>query len=365
MNIFLLGQILIFSCLIALVFTPLTIKVYKKFGWFDDPRLTRRLKNTHQYPVPRGGGLPVFLSLLISSLLFLGLDKHLAGILLGALVILVMGVLDDIFDLNPYFRLGGGFLAASCVVVVGIGIPFITNPLGGIIHLNQPQIPIFLFGKWRTIWVLADLFALFWINWCMNFVNWSKGIDGQLPGIVVVAAITISILSLRFSADITQWPVIILALITAGAYLGFLPWNFYPQKIMPGYGGGALAGYLLAVLTILSSTKVGTALMVLGVPLIDAVYAILRRIKSGRSPVWGDRGHFHHKLIDLGWGKRSIAVFYWGVTALLGILALKLSSQQKFYTIVLLGVIFGGVILWLNYLTSSLPRPDQDSGLKT
>jgi UDP-GlcNAc:undecaprenyl-phosphate GlcNAc-1-phosphate transferase len=360
-----LGKIFFLSSLLATLVTPITIAIYKKFGWLDDPRLTKKPKNTHEYPVPRGGGIPIFLAVFVSSLMFLIPDKHLMGILAGGLLILIIGILDDVLDLNPYLRLGGGFLAAACVVSAGIGIPFITNPFGGIIKLNQPQIPIYLFGKWRTIWVLADLFALFWITWCMNFLNWSKGVDGQLPGIVVIAAITISILSLRFSADITQWPIIVLALIVAGAYLGFLPWNFYPQKIMPGYGGGALAGYFLAILTILSNTKVGTALIVLGVPLVDACWAIIRRVRSGRSPVWGDRGHLHHKLIDLGWGKRKVAIFYWLITAILGGLALQLNSQQKFYTIILIIVVFGGMVLWLNYLSSSLSREDRSSGSKT
>ncbi|MFC1711147.1 glycosyltransferase family 4 protein [Patescibacteria group bacterium] len=348
--------------IISFLVTPITIKIYKKFGWLDDPKKSSHPKVVHKYPVPRGGGIPIFFSLLLVTLIFLPVDKHLMGILLGGFFIFVIGILDDLFDLNPYLRLGVGFLAASIVVAVGIGIPYITNPLGGIIKLNQPQIAFFLFGKTRTIWVLADIFALIWITWCMNFINWSKGIDGQLPGIVVVAGLTIGILSLKFNADITQWPVIILALITAGAYLGFLPFNFYPQKIMPGYGAGALAGYLLAVLTILSTTKVGTGMIVLAVPMIDAIYTILRRIKKGRSPVWGDKGHLHHKLMDLGWGKRRIAIFYWLITGLFGLLALTLNSQAKFYTIILLTLIFGGILLWLNYFISSSSLQDQSNG---
>lgn len=350
------------SFIVSFLVTPITIKIYRKFGWLDDPKKSKHPKVVHKYPVPRGGGIPIFFSLLLVTLIFLPIDKHLFGILLGGFLIFIIGILDDLFDLNPYLRLGVGFLAAALVVAVGIGIPFITNPLGGIIKLNQPQIAFFLFGKTRTIWILADLFALIWITWCMNFINWSKGIDGQLPGIVVVAALTIGILSLKFNADITQWPVIILALITAGAYLGFLPFNFYPQKIMPGYGAGALAGYLLAVLTILSTTKVGTGMIVLAIPMIDAIYTILRRIKRGRSPVWGDKGHLHHKLMDLGWGKRKIAIFYWLITGLFGLLALTLNSQAKFYTIILLTLIFGGILLWLNYFISSSSLEDQSNG---
>jgi len=312
--------------------------------------------------VPRGGGIPIFLSLLISTLIFLPPDKHLIGILLASFVILLMGIVDDLIDLNPYIRLLGGFFAASLVVGAGIGIPFITNPFNGIIMLNQPQIPIYIFGKMRTIWILADIFALVWIVWWMNFVNWSKGIDGQLAGIVVIAALTIAVFSLQFSADITQWPVIVLALITGGAYFGFLPWNFYPQKIMPGYGGGALAGFLLAVLTILSLTKVGTGIMVMAVPMIDALYTIVRRMRAGHSPVWADRKHFHHRLLDLGWSKRKVALFYWIVSAFFAILAITLNSQAKFYTIVLLIIIFSGFILWLNYLNTSLQAQDQSNG---
>lgn len=349
-------KILLGTALLSFLFTPLTIWLYRHFGWLDDPAKNKHIKVVHKYPVPRGGGLPIFLAIIICSLLFLPPDKHLIGILIGALIILVVGILDDIFNLNPYLRLLFGFIAAACVVGAGIGIPFITNPFGGVIMLNQPQIPIFFFGKLRTIWILADIFALIWITWCMNFINWSKGLDGQLPGIVVIAGLTIGIFSLRFSADITQWPVIILAMIVAGAYLGFLPWNFYPQKIMPGYGGGALAGYFLAVLTILSTTKVGTGIMVLAVPMIDAIYIILRRIKSGRSPVWGDKGHLHHKLMDLGWGKRRIAIFYWLVSVILGLLALNLNRQAKFYTIVILVFLLGGVLLWLRFWRHSSLR---------
>jgi UDP-GlcNAc:undecaprenyl-phosphate/decaprenyl-phosphate GlcNAc-1-phosphate transferase len=261
-------------------------------------------------------------------------------------------------------RIGIGFLAASCVVAAGIGIPFLTNPLstGELIYLNQPQIPIYLLGKTRTIWILADIFALFWIVGIMNFVNWSKGLDGQLPGTAGIAAIVIALLSLNFSADIAQWETSILAIIVAGAFIGFLPWNFFPQKIMPGYGGGSLAGYFLAILAILSTTKVGTLIIVLGIPLIDAVFVMIRRVLAGRSPVWGDTRHLHHTLMKLGWSKRKIAIFYWVITAFLGFVALKLNSQQKFYTIILLAVFFAGFLLWIKLFSQSSSQLDHDNG---
>lgn len=365
MDTLLLIKAFFISTALAFFITPLVIKIYRHFGWLDNPQGKKHPKVIHQYPVPRGGGLVVFLAIVITSLIFLPVDKHLIAIFSGLSLLALVGFFDDLFDLNPYLRLFLGFLACLCVVGGGIGIPFITKPLGGTIPLDQPQLAIFLLGKTRHIWVLADLFAILWLLACMNFVNWAKGVDGQLPGIVVVASLTIGLASFRYSADITQWPVALLAFITAGAYLGFLPFNFYPQKIMPGYGGGAIAGFMLAVLSILATTKVGTAVMVLSIPLIDALFAVVRRMITGRSPVWGDAQHLHHQLLRIGWGKRKIAVFYWLTTLILGILALNLSSRGKLYTIILLMVLLGGFFIWIKFLRQFLSRPGRSSGLKT
>ncbi len=213
---------LIIAFFIAFLTTPIVIWFYKKRKWLDDPKGKKEAKIIHKVAVPRGGGIPIFLGILVSCWLFLPIDKHLIGILSGALILLILGILDDIYDINPKIRLLGGFLASLLVVGSGIGIPFISNPIsGGVLRLDQPQIPIDLFGKTRTIWVLADIFAIFWIVALMNFVNWSKGLDGQLPGTVAIAAFIIAILSQKFSADITQWGTGILALIVCGVYLGF------------------------------------------------------------------------------------------------------------------------------------------------
>ncbi len=335
---------------IAFLVSPFIIKLAKKFKIIDDPRVNKHIKVIHKYPVPRMGGLATYLAILLPSLIFLPLDKHLVGILVGLTLITLIGILDDKYNLNPYLRLILGLLAALAPIAAGIGISFISNPSGGIIDLSSPQIVFNFLGKTRSIWILSDLFGLFWIVFIMNMLNMgAKGIDGQLPGVVVISAITIAAMSLKFSADIAQWPVITLAAILAGSYLGFLPWNFYPQKIMPGYAGSTLAGYVLAILAILSTTKVGILMVVLGVPLIDTGYVIARRIFSGKSPVWGDRGHLHHRLLDIGWGKRRIAVFYWAITAFLGFIALNLNTTSKLYTMVGITVVLGGFILWLTY----------------
>lgn len=338
---------LFLGLLISWLVTPLTIYLYRHFGWLVDPLKTKHPAHVHKEPVPKGGGIPVFLGTVVAVLLFLPLDGHLLAILGGGLLVVVVGVLDDIFDLNPYLRLGSNLLAAMLVVGAGIGISFVTNPLGnGVIELP---------------WWLADGFALLWIPFVMNAVNWSSGVDGQITGVTAIAAIVIGVLSFSYSADVTQWPVAVAAFALAGALLGFLPFSFYPQKIMPGYGGSTLAGFMLATLAILSTTKVGTALVVLGVPIIDAVYVGARRILSGKSPFRGDMRHLHHKLLELGWGKRRIAIFYWLITAVLGVVALNLNSRQKFYTIALIAILLGVFLLWISFGRFS-KQHGQDNG---
>jgi len=336
------------SASISLLVTYPVIKLAWKFNLIDDPQKNIHPKVIHTKATPRGGGLAIFFSIVIASLFFLPLDKHLKGIILGLVVLTIMGLLDDKYDLHPLLRLSIQFLAASIPIAAGIGIAFWKTPFGNIIDLSHPQINFFLFGQQRSIWILSDLFALLWIVTIINFLNWgAKGIDGQLSGVVIVAALTIAALSLRFSADITEWPVTVLALITSGAYLGFLPWHIYPQKIMPSFSGSNIAGFLLAVLSILTTAKVGTLALVLAVPLIDSGYTIVRRITSGKSPFWGDRGHLHHRLLDKGWNIHLICIFYWTITALLGFISLNLNGESKLYTMVGLSLIIGGFILWL------------------
>lgn len=334
--------------------TGLTLQAYKALGIVDKSTKSDHPKNIHSVPVPRGGGIPIFFSILLAVVLFLPVNSQMVGIFAGAFILLILGVLDDVFDLSPYLRLILGFLAAGLVVFSGTGIDFVSNPFGeGVIHLDTLQYRFELWGQMRVFNVWADLLAILWIVWGMNFVNMgAKGLDGQLPGVVVIAAVVMGILSLRFVNGSIADPSTFLSFALAGAYAGFLLYNIYPQRIMPGWGGGSLAGYFLAVLAILSGAKVATALIVLGVPLMDVIYAIIRRASAGKSPVWGDDKHLHHFLLRLGWGKRKVAMFYWFVTAVLGGIALQLNSEAKIYTLVLVAVVTGGLLLWLSYFIS-------------
>lgn len=335
---------------ISYLATSVVIKLAEYLKIIDDPNKNKHPKVIHTTPIPRGGGIAIFIAVSLTLMFLIPLDKHLTGILAGALVLTVMGYLDDRYNLNPYLRLAGGFLAAAMPIAAGIGISFLTNPLGGIIDLSQVRINFTLLGDPKSIWLFSDIFAMFWIVFLMNILNMgAKGVDGQLSGVTIISAVTVTALSFYYSADITQWPVIILTASLAGAFIGFLFWHKYPQKIMPGYGGATLAGYFLAVASILSTTKVGTLIVVLGIPLIDTGYTILRRVLSGKSPVWGDTGHLHHRLLASGLTKRQVANVYWSLTAMLGILALSLNSTYKLYTMIAVALVLGGFILWLTY----------------
>lgn len=334
------------SFVISLIITPVVRNFFIKRNWVEDP--VKKNKKTHNATaissVPRGGGIPIFISVLISALIMIPLDKHLIGILLAALVALIIGLWDDLKDISPLLRLFSNIFIALIIVASGIGISFLSNPFGGVIDLSFLKINIEFFGN-HQIWLIPDILAVFWIVWCMNIVGWATGVDGQLPGFTAIAAFFIGILSFRYSSDITQWPVIILSGIVCGAYLGFLPFNFFPQSIMPGYSGKSLAGFFLAVLSILSGAKLATLIFLLAIPMIDAVYTILRRLIQYKPVYLGDGQHFHHQLLKNGWSRRSIALLYWFFSLVLGIISLFLNSSQKVYVFIGFALIFFTVLI--------------------
>ncbi len=344
-NFWLLIKALLVSGVVSFFSTEAVRKFFNKKGWVENRKEKQKKTGnvTASRSVPRGGGIAIFLAIL-TVVFFVPLDKHLIGILLGGFIALVIGVWDDILDISPLPRLLTNFLAAGVVVASGIGIAALSNPFGGVIDLSHPQIAFEALGKVRTIWVAADILAIVWIVWCMNSVGWATGVEGQLPGFAAITAVIIGVLALKFGQDITQWPVIVLSGTVAGAYLGFLPHNFYPQKIMPGYSGKSLAGYFLAVLAILSGAKLATVILVLGIPMIDGIWAMIRRISKGEAPWKGDAQHLHHHLLRAGWGRRRISVFYWMMSLVLGVLALSLNSEQKMWAFLMLGIGFGAMI---------------------
>ena len=327
----------IFSILITIASMPLTIIFAKKFKLLDNPKLRPHPAHTQMRTVPRAGGLACFIGIVFAIFIFIPLEKQTLGILIGLLLLLLVGLADDKYqNLSPYLRLLMQFIAAAAVVLSGVGINFITNPLGGIIYFN-PQ--------------LSAILALIWIVWVMNMLNWSKGVDGQMPGIATVAAFVLGLLALKLnlSNDPAQMNLAKLSFITAGSSLGLLIFNWHPAKIFPGFSGSTILGFMIANLAILSGAKLATAGLVLLIPATDFAYTFLRRIIQGKSPVWGDRGHLHHKLLELGLSHQQIALFYILGSAILGAAALSFSSSGKLFAAALIGTILLGAILWLNF----------------
>ncbi|MDP2649884.1 MAG: MraY family glycosyltransferase [bacterium] len=346
---------LIISFILCVLLMPLCLIFIKKLGLFDDPKKHKHPAIIHKKPVPRGGGIPLFLSIAIASIFFLPLTKITVALFAASFIALVVGILDDKFDLSPYFRFFMNIVCALIVVTSGVTIPFITNPIGGILDLDSLKIS-FSFFQNAQVFSFSDLIALIWIVWIMNTLNWSKGVDGQMPGIVAISAIIIGILSLRFPiTDIDTQIAAKLAFIIAGGSIGFLVFNFYPAKIFPGYGATAIY-LLLAAVSILSSVKLATAILVMGVPIVDGVFTIGRRILEKKSPFVHDNKHLHHLFLKMGFTQKSIALFYWLFSAILGAISLTLSSTGKVFAIIMLVTIVGGILLSLHLL---LERSDE------
>ncbi len=328
------------SFFLSLATTPLVIAVFKKKGWLDKSKNKEHPKHVHSQPVPRGGGISVFLAIMATALIFLTPDKHFKAVFSAAAITLLVGVVDDLFNINPYLRILTNSIAALIIINSGITVDYLTNPFGGILDLKK------YFGPF----LLSDIVTLIWILWCINVVGWSAGVDGQLPGFVSITGFVIGLLSLRFSQDITQWPVIVLAGAVSGAYLGFLPFNFYPQRIMPGYSGKSLAGLLIAILAILSGAKLATVILTLGIPMLDGLWAIIRRTARGKMPVWGDAEHLHHLLLKAGVNKPLIAISYWFFSAVLGVIVLQLNSKQKIWALLIVAAGFIALVINLKKL---------------
>ncbi|MDO8573621.1 MAG: MraY family glycosyltransferase [Candidatus Daviesbacteria bacterium] len=343
------------SFLITTIAVFPTIYLARRFKLLDNPQTRPHPAHIQKRTVPRAGGLTIFLGITVATLIFLPFTKIYAGLLIGILILLIVGLLDDKYhNLSPYFRLFAQFAAAIIAVGSGIGISFITNPLGGILHFDTtPQIML-----------LADFLTIIWIVWVMNMINWSKGVDGQMPGIITITALILGFLSLKLGIlnDPTQINVAKLSFITAGCAFGFLLFNWYPAKIFPGFSGSTILGFMIAVLSILSGAKLATAGLVLLIPATDFAYTFFRRILSGKSPVWGDRGHLHHKLLEKGFSHQKISLFYILGSAILGATALSLSSQGKLFAALLVGAVILGGILWLNFFGALSKRRAPDNG---
>ena len=217
---------------------------------------------------------------------------------------------------------------AAFAVALGIGIEVINNPFGpGVIRFEG---------------IVAAGFTMFWIVGMMNSINWIDGLDGLSSGIALIAAVTLALISL--TTQVAQPLIAVLCFALAGALLGFLRWNFYPAVIFAGTSGVQFIGYSIAVLSILGSAKVAVALLVLGVPIIDTFWIIVRRLAARRSPFSPDRSHIHHRMLDLGLSHRQTVLMIYGICIVLGLLSLLLSGVNQLYAFIGVFIAFGLIL---------------------
>lgn len=323
-------QPLVVGFFFALGLTPLMIRIGKRWRLIDRPHGPY----IDVRPLVRLGGVVIFASLALTSLIFLPLDKHLTALLLGGLWLAVVGTVDDVFNLSPLVLGACHLLAALILVLGGLGIDFVSNPFstfGGpkIFPLDIWQIPFTIKNVTYHLTVLADLFTLLWVFALINIVDWLDGLDGLASGVGVIAAAVILGISLKFHTPATAS----LSLILGGVLLGFLFYNFSPAKILLG-SGGYLLGFLIAALAIFSGGKIATTLLVLGLPILDTLLVLVGRFRRGRPLHLGDKTHLHHRLLEKGLSVRQVVLLEWGLCGLLGAAAFFLTGWKKLLVIV-------------------------------
>jgi UDP-GlcNAc:undecaprenyl-phosphate/decaprenyl-phosphate GlcNAc-1-phosphate transferase len=332
---------LLVAAAVSFALTPAIRQIAIRFDAIDRPN--QRRVNTS--PVPRGGGIAVVVAFVAVSLVALGVNAvsgslpipptvqstDLVGLFLGGIAAAAFGVIDDALDLRARWQFLGQLALAVFAIVLGITVDFITSP----------------FGRISFDGIVAIAFTILWIAGMINAINFIDGLDGLSSGIGFIAALTLGLISLTPQVAGGQPFISLLCFVLAGALLGFLRWNFHPASIFVGTSGVMFLGYTLAVLSILGTAKVAVALLILGVPIIDAFWIIVRRLAEGRSPFSPDRGHLHHRLLDIGLSHRQTVLLIYAICVGLGLLAMLLSGSTQLYAFVGAFAVLGFVVFIL------------------
>jgi len=333
----LVAAVVLIPFVLSLGLTPLVTRAAQRWGIVARPGGRRR----HVGLVPRAGGVAVIIAFLVGILLpTLFPDRFppiadpnqptwFKGLLLGTLVAALGGLWDDIKDLPPAWQFAVQIACALIAIWSTLFIERVNNPL-----TNQQVV----FPR-PVVWGLT----LFWVVGMMNTVNWLDGVDGLAASVAGVFAVVLVIhLMMRGLESVAMWPLALL-----GAILGFLPYNWPPARVFLGSVGAYGLGYIMAVLGIAAGAKVATVLLVLGLPIADVAWQIVRRRRAGRSPLHGDRGHLHLRLYDRGWSARRIVLLYvlWG--SVMGAIALTITSRLlKLGLLLLMVLLASGLFLW-------------------
>lgn len=336
------GHLLSFAIVLGLSFglsyllTPLAQRLGVRLGVVDVPRD----RHLHPRVTSKFGGLAIFVAFVVAVLVaqLLPVERtdekeiiRLTGLLIGGAFIWLFGILDDRRNFGPLPQYAAQLIAAGIAVAFLIIIEQFNNPLTG---QRTPEWP----------YAVTVTLSLFWLGLMMNTVNWLDGLDGLAAGVCAVASLMIF---LHAAFELNQTSVSLLPLALLGATLGFLPFNFHPARIFMGSNGALFLGFTVGVLSIIGGAKMATVLLVMGLPLVDVAWQIVRRARSGGNPAYGDRGHVHYRLLDAGFSQRQIVIGYYVFCALFGGIALVTASRvfKLIALIVMAGIVALGVFL--------------------
>lgn len=321
------------AAVLSYFFTPPVKNFAHKVGAIDVPKDARRM---HKKPIPRLGGLAIYGGFLCSILIFGQLDETMLCVLLGAAIIVALGIFDDVLALGAKLKFVVQIVAAAIPVCIGnlqIGLFTNLNPLSDtpFVHLGILAVPV----------------TIIWIVGITNAVNLIDGLDGLAVGVSSIAAITMLAVALLTG----NMPIAITMAALAGACIGFMPYNLNPAKIFMGDTGSTFLGYMLATVSIMGLFKFYAVIsfavpfLILGLPIFDTANAIIRRVAAGRSPMSPDRGHVHHKLIDMGFNQKQAVAILYAISATLGLTAVVLTSSGEVKAIVLLLAVLAAILV--------------------
>ena len=342
---------LLVAAIISCLATPLVKVLSVKYGAVDVPKDGRRM---HDHPIPRMGGLAIFFGFMASMLLFVPLDTAKKGMLAGAVIIVILGVLDDKYALPAKPKFLVQIIAALIAVLAGNRIEVLSNPN--------------IFSKnlyWELGWLSFPV-TVVWIVAITNAVNLIDGLDGLACGVSTISSATMLIIAMMRSVNEVDVAVMMAAL--AGACVGFLPYNLNPAKIFMGDTGATFLGFIMATVSVNGMFKQYTIIsfvvpfLMLGLPIFDVCFAVIRRLSHGQSPMQPDRGHVHHRLIDMGFSQKQAVGVLYVIAAILGLSAVVLTATNAVRAMVfLLAMGVTVAVAWRIFLVGP-PEQDNDGG---
>jgi len=308
-----LGIVFVVAFAVAILTTPLAIKIAPKIGAMDIPKDTRRM---HSKAMPRFGGLAIYLGTMAAFASFFGGNKQYLGVMVSGTLIYILGIVDDLHGMPAKVKLLGQIVCASVAFLFDIKISFVTHHFMVSGH--------FFFGE-----IAAYFITVLWIVAITNTVNLIDGLDGLAAGVSAIASLCIAYVAYIHG----YYPATMAMLAIAGGALGFLPYNFHPAKIFMGDGGSLFLGFMLATVSTVTPLKGSTLLavcipvLVLGVPIFDTAFAIFRRLVNHRPIMEADKGHLHHRLMAEGFGQRRAVLAIYGISAIMGLAAVMFSRD--------------------------------------